>query len=180
MRSTNRVSRGFVSACLGGSLPYFWFVVFALWKVGRFLHTSWTVVRRPLQSKCWRRVCYVRVSPGWQSISWYKSTVFFCSALGKHILLFRHIRRWSLSPPRKDHRLIFQNNKICLPRALQKKTVDWYHEMLYHPGETRTEHTLCQHFDWRGLLTTVHDVCKKCPTFQTLEQFADRKSCKLF
>ena len=38
--------------------------------------------------------------------------------------------------------------------------------MLCHPGETRTEHTLCQHFDWRGLCTTVHDVCKKCPTFQ--------------
>ena len=27
----------------------------------------------------------------------------------------------------KDHRLIFQNNKIWLPTALQKKTVDWYH-----------------------------------------------------
>ena len=34
----------------------------------------------------------------------------------------------------KDHRLIFRNNKICLPAALQKKTVDWYHEMLFHPG----------------------------------------------
>ena len=27
----------------------------------------------------------------------------------------------------KDHRLIFRNNKICLPQALQKKTVEWYH-----------------------------------------------------
>ena len=38
----------------------------------------------------------------------------------------------------KDHRLICRNNKICLPTALQKKTVEWYHEMLRHPGETRT------------------------------------------
>ena len=38
----------------------------------------------------------------------------------------------------KDHRLICRNNKICLPQALQKKNVDWYHEMLCHPGETRT------------------------------------------
>ena len=38
--------------------------------------------------------------------------------------------------------------------------------MLYHPGETRTEHTLRQHFDWKGLHTTVHDLCKKCPTYQ--------------
>ena len=66
----------------------------------------------------------------------------------------------------KDYRLICQNNRICLPKALQNKTVDWYHEMLCHPGETRTEHTLCQYFDWKGLRTTVHDVCKKCPIFQ--------------
>ena len=58
------------------------------------------------------------------------------------------------------------NNKICLPKALQNKTIDWYHEMLCHPGETWTEHTLRQHFDLRGLCTTVHDVCKKCPTWQ--------------
>ena len=66
----------------------------------------------------------------------------------------------------KDHRIICRNNKICLPAALQKKTLYWYHEMLCHPGETRTEHTLRQHFDWKGLCTTVQDVCKKCPTCQ--------------
>ena len=64
----------------------------------------------------------------------------------------------------QNHHLICQNNKICLPVALQKKTVDWYHEMLCHPGETRTEHTLRKKFDWKGLRTTVPDVCKKCPT----------------
>ena len=66
----------------------------------------------------------------------------------------------------KDHCLIFRNNKRCLPTALQKKNVEWYREMLCHPGETRTEHTLRQHFDWKALRTTVHDVCKKCPTCQ--------------
>ena len=59
----------------------------------------------------------------------------------------------------QKHRLISQNNKICLPRALQKKTVDWYHEMLCHPRETRTEYTLHQHFDWKGFGTIVHDLC---------------------
>ena len=61
----------------------------------------------------------------------------------------------------QNHRFIFRNRKICLPVALKKKTLDWYHEMLYHPGETLTEHTLRQHFYWKGLHTTVHDVCKK-------------------
>ena len=36
----------------------------------------------------------------------------------------------------QNYRLIFRNSKICLPAALQKKTVDWYHEMLCYPGET--------------------------------------------
>ena len=66
----------------------------------------------------------------------------------------------------QKHRLILQNRKICLPTALQKKTVDWYQEMLCHPGDTCKEHTLHQHFDWKGLLTTVHNVCNKCPTCQ--------------
>ena len=47
----------------------------------------------------------------------------------------------------QNHHLICRNSKICLPAALQSKTVDWYHKMLCHPGETRTEHTLRQHFD---------------------------------
>ena len=66
----------------------------------------------------------------------------------------------------QNHRLIFRNIRICLPAALQKKTVDWYKDMICHPGETCTEHTFRQHFDWKGLCTTVHDVCKKCPTYQ--------------
>ena len=50
--------------------------------------------------------------------------------------------------------------------ALQKKTVDCYHKILCHLGETWTEHTFRQHFDWKGVCTTVHDMCKKCPTSQ--------------
>ena len=70
----------------------------------------------------------------------------------------------------QNHHLICRNNKICLPAALQNKTVDCYHKMLCHPGETRTEHTLRQNFDWKGLCTTVHDVCKKFPTCQRAKQ----------
>ena len=66
----------------------------------------------------------------------------------------------------QNHRLICQNIKICLPAALQRETVDWYHKMLCHTGETQTEHTLRQHFEWNGLSTTVHGVCEKFPTCQ--------------
>ena len=44
----------------------------------------------------------------------------------------------------KYHRLICRYIKICLPAALQNKTVDWYHEMLCHTGETLKEHPLRQ------------------------------------
>ena len=38
----------------------------------------------------------------------------------------------------QNHRLICQNIKTCLPASLQKKTADWYNEMLCHPGDTQT------------------------------------------
>ena len=61
----------------------------------------------------------------------------------------------------QNHRLILGNNKICLLTALQKKTVDWYHNIICHPGKTHIEHTLRQHFDVKGLCKTVRNVCKK-------------------
>ena len=50
--------------------------------------------------------------------------------------------------------------------------------MVCHPGYTPTEHTLCQHFDCKGLHTTVHNVCKKCPTFQ-ISKTANQKYGKV-
>ena len=41
--------------------------------------------------------------------------------------------------------------------------------MLCHPGETCTYHTLRQHSDWKGLRTTIPDVCKKYPTSQRVK-----------
>ncbi len=66
----------------------------------------------------------------------------------------------------QTYTLVTRENKIVLPTSLQKKAVDWYHEILCHPGETRTELTMGQHFCWKGMQTTVVDVCKRCPTCQ--------------
>ena len=35
--------------------------------------------------------------------------------------------------------------------------VQWYHEYLCHPGETRTELTIDQHFAWSGCWQTTRD-----------------------
>ena len=39
-----------------------------------------------------------------------------------------------------------KENKIVMPKALQLRAVHWYHNVLCHPGETRTELTIKQHF----------------------------------
>ena len=44
--------------------------------------------------------------------------------------------------------------------------VEWYHEVLGHPGETRTELTIKQHFTWKNLRKTVQQVCARCDACQ--------------
>jgi len=59
-----------------------------------------------------------------------------------------------------------KNNKIVIPTSLQRRTVEWYHNYLCHPGENRTEQTIRQHFWWHKLRDTVDSVCKPCDTCQ--------------
>ena len=66
----------------------------------------------------------------------------------------------------KQYALFTKDGKIVVPQTLQKKAVEFYHGLLMHPGETRTELTLAQHFTWKGMRKTVEAVCKKCTTCQ--------------
>ena len=66
----------------------------------------------------------------------------------------------------KIRRLICYNGKIVIPKLLQYKVVEWYHNHLCHPGEVRTELTIKKHFYWKYLRETVHDICSKCHTCQ--------------
>jgi hypothetical protein len=45
---------------------------------------------------------------------------------------------------------------------MQKELAIWYHEQLCHPGETRTEQTIRQHFWFPKLRELVHSICSKC------------------
>ncbi len=66
----------------------------------------------------------------------------------------------------KKRTLICHNDKIVIPTTLQQRVVSWYHNILCHAGETRTEQTLRQQFWWPDLRKHVHDVCSKCDTCQ--------------
>ena len=62
--------------------------------------------------------------------------------------------------------LIVRDDKVVVPKTLQERAVAWYHDILLHPGEKRTELTISQHFYWKNLKETVARVCRRCPTCQ--------------
>jgi transposase InsO family protein len=66
----------------------------------------------------------------------------------------------------KEYNLIVRNGKIVIPATLQDKTVEYYHQLLMHPGETRTELTISQHYYWKNMRQTCHRICSKCTTCQ--------------
>jgi hypothetical protein len=65
-----------------------------------------------------------------------------------------------------EYPLICTHERIVIPAILQRRIVTWYHEQLCHPGETRTENTLKQHYYWQNMRRDIHDICSKCPTCQ--------------
>ena len=70
----------------------------------------------------------------------------------------------------KSSQLLCKNGKIVIPKSLQQRVVDWYHTMLCHPGISRMENTIRQHFTWQHLTKGVKDACKKCHTYQITKQ----------
>jgi hypothetical protein len=83
--------------------------------------------------------------------------------INKH---FNAYRMESFKHGDKSYDLYTKDGKIVVPKVLQKKAVQFYHGLLMHPGETRTELTLAQHFTWKGMRNTVQRVCKNCTSCQ--------------
>eukprot|EP00957_Ditylum_brightwellii_P052555 3985083-Ditylum_brightwellii.AAC.1 len=67
---------------------------------------------------------------------------------------------------RNKYQLICLNDKIVVPKSLQSKKVNWCHVTLCHPGQTRTEAAVRQHFTCNNFRKDVEQVCKKCHTCQ--------------
>ena len=66
----------------------------------------------------------------------------------------------------KSRTLICHNDKIVVPVTLQPRVAEWYHTILCHPGMTRTEETIRQHFWWKDLRKDVQNMCSTCDTCQ--------------
>ena len=47
--------------------------------------------------------------------------------------------------------IVNQKKNIRIPKTLQTHIEECYHNVLFHPGETRTELTLKQHLTWPNI-----------------------------
>ena len=62
--------------------------------------------------------------------------------------------------------------KICVPKTLQRRTIEWYHEMLCHPGQKRMEETIGQHFWWPQMRQQIRDMVRTCDICQRTKRKA--------
>jgi len=59
--------------------------------------------------------------------------------------------------------LITKEDKIVVPSLeLQERIVAWYHQYLCHPGQTRLEANIRQHFIWSGIRRQTQRHVSKC------------------
>ena len=70
----------------------------------------------------------------------------------------------------KAYSLINRYKKPVIPKQLQKSFVEWYCSVLCHLGKTRTELAIGQHFYWKGLQKSIHDICSKCHMYQFVKR----------
>ena len=62
----------------------------------------------------------------------------------------------------KTYTLITREGKIVVPTTMQQSLAQWYHDTLMHPGETRTELTIGQHYYWKNMRDTIKRICSTC------------------
>ena len=60
--------------------------------------------------------------------------------------------------------LIHKNNRIIVPPTLQERVMEWYHTILVHPGEKRTEESIRSIYTWRGLQADIISYYKTWDT----------------
>jgi hypothetical protein len=51
--------------------------------------------------------------------------------------------------------LLCYKEKIYIPQSLRQRVLSWYHEYLFHPGQTRTEKTIRNTMTCPGLTQDV-------------------------
>ena len=58
--------------------------------------------------------------------------------------------------------VVLENGKIFIPKNLRRRTLQWFHHWLCHPGETRLEQTIPQTMTWPKLRQEVRTYVRTC------------------
>ena len=66
--------------------------------------------------------------------------------------------------------VIYRNRENVISKQLESKIVECYHNTLCYSEEIRTKLITSQHFYWKTLCKTVHEICTKCKTCQFLKR----------
>jgi hypothetical protein len=73
-----------------------------------------------------------------------------------------------------DVEIYLFNNKIYVPKSLCRRTLDWYHFYLNHPGGDRLAKTLQEVCNWKGITTQAKLHAKHCKSCQKFKRRAAR------
>ena len=66
----------------------------------------------------------------------------------------------------EDITCLCDNNRMIIPKPLQKRATQWYHHYLQHPGHTRLEETINATMYWKGMRTTIRTLVRTCKSCQ--------------
>ena len=70
--------------------------------------------------------------------------------------------------------IIFYKNKIYVPKTLRRRTIDWYHYYLNHPGGDRLANTLQEVCYWKGMVNQAKQTARRCQSCQKFKRRATR------
>ena len=66
--------------------------------------------------------------------------------------------------------IVFYDDRIYVPKSLRRRTLEWYHHYLNHPGGDRLANTLLQVCYWKGLTAQAKKFAKHCPVCQKFKK----------
>ena len=62
--------------------------------------------------------------------------------------------------------IVTYEDKIYVPKILRKRTIEWYHYFLNHPGGDRLYKTINRVCYWKGMSSQANNFCQKCKECQ--------------
>ena len=71
--------------------------------------------------------------------------------------------------------LVHTQDKILVPSTLKMRVLDWYHNILVHPGEKRMEESIQSLYAWKDLRTDILQYCRTCEICQRCKKTRKQK-----